>query len=211
LKVITLAALCIVFIITTATSVVYYTSLIVDKDNQISNLEAEAARLNAEVKTLNATIQKLNNEIAQKNNAIAQKNDEIFSLNNQIASLNNQISELNSQIDDLTSQIANKPKIVVDGLNVEDERNSIPYNLHVYGVVNNTGGSTAYNAFLHVVAFNAEGVAIDTCHYFAGITGGMHLGLDFRLNYTGSPIESWFITPIWTDDLIIPLSGTFPP
>jgi cell division protein FtsB len=71
--VITLAVLCIVFIITTALSAVYYTSVIVDKDHQISNLEAEAARLDAEVKTLNATIQKLNNEIAQKNNVIAQK------------------------------------------------------------------------------------------------------------------------------------------
>jgi hypothetical protein len=142
---------------------------------------------------------------------LLKKNDEIISLNNQIASLNSQISELNSQIDDLTSQIANKPKIVVDGLTVEDDRSSSPYNLHIYGFVNNTGGSTAYNAFLHVVALNAEGVAIDTYHYFGGITGGMRLGLNFRLNYTGSPIESWLITPIWTDELIIPLSGTFPP
>lgn len=190
---------------------VYYTSVIGDRDCQISNLETEVARLNAEVNTLNATIQKLNNEIAQKNNLLAQKNDEISSLNQQIISLNSQMAELNSQIDDLTSQIANKPKLVVDGLTVEDDRSSIPYNLHIYGFVNNTGGSTAYNAFLHIVAFNAEGLAIDTYHYFAGITGGMHLGLNFRVNYTGSPIESWAITPIWTDDLIIPLSGTFPP
>jgi len=207
---ITLAA-CIVFIIATAGLAVYYASVVGDKDNQISNLESEVAPLKAEVDTLNATIQELNNEIAQKNNLIAQKNDEIISLNNQITPLNNQIADLNNQLDDLNSQIANKPNIVVDGLTVEDDRSSVPYNLHIYGRVNNTGGGTAYNAFLYILAFNAEGVAIDTYHGFGGITGGMSLGLDFRLDYTGSPIESWSITPIWTDGLIIPLSGTFPP
>jgi hypothetical protein len=110
----------------------------------------------------------------------------------------------------LTNQIASKPIIVVDGLTVEDDRRSIPYNLHIYGRVNNTGGGTAYNAFLYIVTFNAEGVAIDTHHYFAGITGGMSLGLDFRVNYTGSPIESWVIMPLYTDKLSS-FGGTFPP
>lgn len=190
---------------------VYYASVLGDKNLQISSLEADVASLNAEADALNATIQDLKNEIAQKNNLITQKNDEIINLNNQITSLTSQLSELNSQIDDLTSQIASKPKIVVDGLTVEDDRSSFPYNLHIYGRIYNTGGRTAYNAFLHIVAFNAEGVAVDYYYYFAGITGGMSLGLDFRVNYTGSPIESWSIKPIWTDELVIPLNGTFPP
>lgn len=208
---ITLAALCIVFITTTAASVVYYNSLIDDKNYQISSLEAELTRLNAEVDRLNATIQKLNDEIAQKDNELAQKDNEISSLNNQMTSLNNQIAELNNQLDGLTGQITNKPNLVLDNLIVEDDRSSIPYNLHIDCWVNNTGGSTAYNAFLHITAFNAEGLAIDMYYSFGGITGRMHLGLNFRVNYTGSPIESWAITPIWTDKLIIPSSGTFPP
>lgn len=208
---ITLAALYIAFIITTAASVIYYNSLINDKDYQISNLEAELTRLNAEVDRLNATIQKLNDEIVQKDNELAQKDNEISSLNDQITSLNNQIADLNNQLEGLTGQIANKPNLVLDNLIVEDDRSSIPYNLHIDCWVNNTGGSTAYNAFLHITAFNAEGLAIETYYSFGGITGRMHLGLNFRVNYTGSPIESWEITPIWTDKLIIPSSGTFPP
>ncbi len=189
---------------------VYYTAVVGDKDYQISNLEAEVARLNAEVETLNATIEALNDEVAQKNNLLAQKNDEIISLNSQIASLNSQIADLNSQIDELTNQIASKPMIVVDGLTVEDDRTSSPYALHIYGRVNNTGGGTAYNAFLYIIAINAEGVAIDTHYYFGGITAKMSLGLDFRVNYTGSPIESWSITPLYTDKLSS-FGGTFPP
>lgn len=121
------------------------------------------------------------------------------------------VADKDRQIDDLKSQIANKPKIVVEGLTVEDDRLRVPYNLHIYGRVNNTGGSIAYNAFLHILAFNTEGVAIDTYQGFGGIIGGMDLGLDFRLDYIGSPIKSWYITPIWTDEPIMPLEGTFPP
>lgn len=189
---------------------VYYTSVIGDKDYRISNLEAEVARLNAEVDTLNAKVRELNSEIARKNNLLAQKNDEIFSLNNQIASLGSQIADLSSQIDELTNQIASKPKLVVDGLTVEDDRSSIPYNLHVYGRVNNTGGGTAYNAFLYIMAFSAEGVAIDTYYYFGGMHAKKSVGLDFRLNYTGSPIESWVITPLYSDEFAS-FGGTFPP
>jgi hypothetical protein len=115
-----------------------------------------------------------------------------------------------SVIDDLNSQIANKPKIVIDGLTVEDYRRSTVHNLHIYGLVNNTGGGIAYNGFLQILAFNAEGVAIDTYYDFGGITGGMSLNLDFILDYTGSPIESWTITPIWNDEIPTPLDGTFP-
>ena len=115
-----------------------------------------------------------------------------------------------SVIDDLNSQIANKPKLVVDGLNVEDNRGSMGNTLRIYGRINNTGEGTAYNALLHVIAFNAEGLAIDEYYNFVGITGGMSLGVDFGLNYTGSPIESYAISPTYTDVLPTPVNGTLP-
>lgn len=198
---ITLAVLCCAFIISTAASVAYYTSVIRDKNLQISSLEAEVARLESEVNTLNATVQDLKGEVARKNSEIA-------SLNYQISSLRTQIDELNNQTADY---IANQPKLVIDNFTAEDDRTSSPYNLHLYGRVNNTGGSTAYNAFLHVLAFNADGVAINAYHSFTGITARMSLGLNFRLNYTGPPITSWSITPIWTDELPVSYDGAFSP
>ena len=115
-----------------------------------------------------------------------------------------------SVIDDLNSQIANKPKLVVDGLNVEDNRGSMGNTLRIYGRINNTGEGTAYNALLHVIAFNAEGLAIDEYYNFVGITGGMSLSVDFGLAYAGSPIDNYAITPIYTDGLITPMNGTLP-
>jgi uncharacterized protein YoxC len=204
-----LAALCIIFIITAAALIVYYNSVMDDKNIQISVLQTQVDSLNVEVDRLNATIQKLNTELDQKNRQVSNLNSQITSLNNQIAGLNSQINDLTSQISNLTSQVTNKPNLIAESFTVEDDRSSIPYNLHIAGRVNNTGGSTAYNAFLHVVAFNAEGLAIDDFYYFGGITGHMSLGLDFRLNYTGSPIQRWSISPIWTDKLTTVSNGSF--
>ena len=120
------------------------------------------------------------------------------------------VSDKDRQIDDLRSQLSKNSKIVVDGLTVEDDRSRVPYTLHIYGFVNNTGQSIAYNAVLHIIATNTEGYAIDAFHDFTGITGEMSLGLDFRLEYAGSPIEWWAITPVWTDAWVTGLQGTFP-
>ncbi|MBT0158519.1 hypothetical protein G4O51_00880 [Candidatus Bathyarchaeota archaeon A05DMB-2] len=209
-KLIMLASLCIVFIISTASSITYYNSIIGDKDRQISNLQEEVASLNAQVNSLNTTIQQKNKEIAQKNEALDSLNSEIIELNSQIADLNGQVSSLNSQIDSLNSQVDAQPQLVIDSIAVTDERNSTPYSLHIACRVNNTGTRTAYNALLHVMAFNAEGLAIDDYHSFTGITGGMSLGLDFRINYTGSPINNWMVAPVWTNQPSIPLTGTLP-
>jgi cell division protein FtsL len=185
-----LAGLCVVFIVTTAGSIVYYNSVISDKDNRISALNAQVASLNTKVNQLNVTVNELNAEIGPKN-------AQINNLNSQINNLNAQIAGLNSQIANLTSQEANKPNVVVQSLTVQDDRSSVPYSLHVSATITNTGGSTAYEAYLHVVAINAEGTAIDSMYSFTGITPHVNLGLDFRLNYTGSPIQSWSVTPVW--------------
>lgn len=202
-KLIILAALCIVFIISTAALATYYNSVLSDKNRQISSLQEEVTLLRAQIDSLNATTQ-------QQNSQIAQKNEALDTLNNKIIELNSEISDLNSQIDNLTSQLGNQSKLIIDSITVTDERSSTANYLHITCRVKNTGTSTAYNALLHVIAFNAEGIAIDDYHSFTGITGGMSLGLDFTVNYTGSPINNWVITPIWTSQRVTPTTGTLP-
>ena len=192
-------ALCAVLIITASALVVYYGSVVGEKDQQISSLGDEVARLNTEVNALNSTVKTLNETLAQKNSLIEQQNNEISDFNNQITSLNSQIAALQEL------------SIDASGLTVEDLRGTSSYALHIYGRVNNPSEAIAYNAVLHVMAFNAEGLAIDNYHYFGGITGGMSVGLDFIIEYTGSPIESWQITPIWTNQMVMPVNGTFSP
>jgi hypothetical protein len=96
---------------------------------------------------------------------------------------------------------SSKPNIITAGLNATDERSMTSYKLHISGLLNNTGGGTAYNAYLHVVACNKEGLAIDRNYQFGGMTGHVTLGLDFMIDYTGSPIDNCTITPIYFDYL----------
>jgi hypothetical protein len=56
------------------------------------------------------------------------------------------------------NQDSSKPNIVVVHVNVLDDRTQPPYSLSVTALLNNTGGGTAYNAYLHVIAYNKEGV-----------------------------------------------------
>ena len=82
---------------------------------------------------------------------------------------NSKISDLNSQISNLNNVIANIPTAhLVASLSITEmlgnDSNSmgkptpIPYNyLYITGSVNNTAEATAYNAGLHVVAYDATG------------------------------------------------------
>jgi uncharacterized protein YoxC len=186
-----LAALCVVFIVATAGSIVYYNYVLSDRGTQISALNAQVASLTNQVKQLNETVNELNAEIGPKN-------AQISNLNSQIASLNSQIDALNQQIANVTSQEENKPNIVVQNLSVQDQRSTSSNSLSISCRLVNTGGSTAYGAYLHVVAINTEGTAIDDQHSFGGLTPNVGLLLDYSINYTGSPIQTWSVTPIWT-------------
>ena len=101
-----------------------------------------------------------------------------------------------------------KPNILTSGLMAQDVRSIFSCSLHVSGSINNTGGGTAYNASLHIVANNKEGTAVDTYYSFGGLTGHRTLGLNFRLGYSGSPIDSCTITPVYTDSLPPISNGT---
>lgn len=83
-------------------------------------------------------------------------NWKIEKLTSQIAELKVQVSNLNSQITNLTS--AN----LVSALGAKDIQYSSFYYLYITGSVNNTGRSIAYNVGLHVLAYGANKVEINT-------------------------------------------------
>ncbi len=94
-----------------------------------------------------------------------------------------------------------KPYIVTTGLTAKSDRTKVPYSLHISGRINNTGGGTAYNAFLQIIAMNSEGTAVNRNYSFTGITPYMNLGLDFQFAYQGSELLNCTVTPIYTDAL----------
>jgi hypothetical protein len=98
-------------------------------------------------------------------------------------------------------QGGSEPYLTFAHLTVLDDRTKLPYKLQVSCLLNNTGGGTAYNAVLHVLAFNKEGKAIDYYYLFGGMTPHVTLGISFTKDYTGSKILNCAITPIYTGSL----------
>ena len=113
---------------------------------------------------------------------------------------NNKISNLNRQISKLNVVIANFPtaklvaslgvtEILGNNSNEMGKPTPIPYNyLYITGSVNNAGEGTAYNAGLHVVAYNATGtLEINmTVPLSGGIFGSDNATNDFVLKTYGS-------------------------
>jgi outer membrane murein-binding lipoprotein Lpp len=210
-KLVTLAAICAVFIISTAGSIVYSTSILTAKNQQINSLQEDVAPLNAQIDSLNATVQQLNGVIAQKNEALDSLNNKIIDLNSQIANLTSQVASLTDQLNGLNNQVTIQSNLVIDSITVTDERsNTTSGALHISCRVNNTGTSIAYSTFIHTTAISDDGIVIDDYHPFGGLTGGMSLTLDFSVNYTGAPITRWMVTPIWTGQPPTTSIGTLP-
>jgi outer membrane murein-binding lipoprotein Lpp len=121
------------------------------------------------VGSIAGTVIYYNGALGSKNSKINSLNNEINSLNNKVANLTSQISNLKSQLTNLTFITANLPtahlvaslgitEILGKDSNEMGKSTPIPYNyLYITGSVSNTGESTAYNAGLHVVAYNATG------------------------------------------------------
>ena len=168
--------------------------------------------------------------IAYYNGVVTDKNSQIASLNNQISNQSSEIANLTSQVRNLQSQIT-----ILTTANLTASLSFLnsppsPYGgtgtLSIYdGSVHNVGKAEAYNAGLHVVAYDAQGVKeIDATvplafeeeftnpfGYFqagSGLIGGSYsvtsLGAgqsaQIRLNidYSGT-VTNWNATPVWTN------------
>lgn len=70
---------------------------------------------------------------------------------------------------------------------------------HVYGYVLNAGPNAAYNAEIHVVAYQlGGGKAIDTYITLNTMRGDSWTRVDSNFFYNGDSLISWTITPQWT-------------
>ena len=195
--------LCGILLIAVFYSIVVYTSMLRDKDEQIASLNTQIASLggnpnpntSTEVSDLQAQIASLQNQINDLQSQLSQKNANINSLNSQITSLNSQINSLNSQLDSLKGA-----KVVKVNLKADDSRPFLGTpNLHVYGELCNVGIDTAYNVKLHVVAYQSGGVvAIDTYIVVGSMNGESWTSVNGAPTYGGDSLTSWTITPEWT-------------
>ena len=139
--------------------------------------------------------------IVYYNGIVNDRNSRIALLNSQIANLNGQISNLKIQVANLTGQITNLTSAnLVTTLNVTELSNnsdlvqmfpqfpvaSVPGSLWINGSITNTGHVTAYNAGLHVIAYNNGALEINmTVPLANGVFGTDSTTNAFILNHTG--------------------------
>jgi hypothetical protein len=101
------------------------------------------------------------------NGVLGNVNSEIASLNSKIANLVSRVSELKTRAANINSQTSNLLSAkIVTSLGITEVPYDSPHNfptpllynhLLIMGSVTNTGVTTAYNAGLHVVAYQADG------------------------------------------------------
>jgi type II secretory pathway pseudopilin PulG len=155
-------------------------------------------------------------------------------LRSQNAEIQNQLDEVQTQNEELENQIANLTSAnLVTALGIAE----VPYDsianpaqfhkLFIEGSVTNKGQGTAYNAGLHVVAYDAEGnlrinmivplkniasfgtdsATIDYALAHAGGTDSLQLGkllttqtaaISIQIFHQGN-VTDWTLTPVWTN------------
>jgi len=103
------------------------------------------------------------------------------------------------------NQGSDKPYVVIYDFTARDYRRLLPYSLQISGKVNNQGEGTAYNGFVHVVAMNSEGIAIDENYSFSKLPPHTGAILEFPLHYNSSlVITNCTITLVYSDTLSLP-------
>jgi uncharacterized protein YoxC len=132
--------------------------------NQLDEVQTQNEELGNQITGLQRQNNELENISDELESQVGDKNSETDFLNSQVANLNNQISGLKIQVASLNGQITNLTSAnLVTALGIAE----IPYystsypaqfsHLFIEGSVTNTGQGTAYNAGLHVVAYDTEG------------------------------------------------------
>jgi peptidoglycan hydrolase CwlO-like protein len=232
-----LGAACIALLLATVASIAYYNPLVASKESQIASLnmqtvsmdsqistlqnqkesqQTQISDLNAEIVRLNGVIEDLKSQASQRDAEMANKDRQIDGLNIQIRSLADEVNNLNSQVSSLGGQISHlRSAYIVTALGANEILNSTPHHLYISGSVINTGGGTAYNAGLHVVAYTVAGeLAINmTVPFFGTFGSGPGDSSSIQLSSLGTTEEfavmvniyhegvlgAWDITPVWTN------------
>lgn len=168
------------------------------------------------------TISYYNSKIAYLNGQIVNKNNELSNQNSEIANLTSQNSNLRSQVAGLTT--AN----LTASLSGDEEPSNLTGGqayLIIHGSVSNVGTRTAYNAGLHIVAYNAQVVLeinatvalawgeeftnpygnwqsaynpIGNSYSLTSLEGGQTTQINLSIFHSDT-VTNWTITPVWTN------------
>jgi hypothetical protein len=221
---------------------VYYNGVVNEKNSKITSLNNQIASLNGEVSNLtaqSANLGALQANLTAANTEIANLTSQNLNLNNEIQNLKGQAANLESQLANLSSQVAILTTAnIVTALGIREipttyqidvgttQYLSAPYNhLYIAGSVTNSGAGTAFNAGLHVVAIDANGVLqinmtvpfdnggaqfgadANTRSYatqtaaallLTSLTGTVTALININIFHEGF-VSNWTVSPVWTN------------
>jgi len=177
----------------------------------------------------NGALNSKNSKINSQNNEIANENGEIANLTSQVTNLKSQLANVTAQLSNLNSKLANLPSAnLVGHLLIFDNPKNLTGTtamLTISGSVTNIGEVTAYNAGLHVVAYDVYGTLqinatvplayeetfsnpFGTSTTGGGIGGSYEVTIlqsgdsaQILLNiyHGGNTVTIWTVTPVWTN------------
>lgn len=166
-------------------------------------------------------------------NVLDDRDSTISALESQVSNQTDEIADYQSQVSGLENQLASLTSInIVTALGIKEIGNlsgsvAAPnsyYRLFVSGLVTNEGNGTAFNAGLHVVAYDKDAilqinmtvpliagstlanfttvVKIDGSYgnpplHFANLAGGETTRVEFNIYHKGQ-LANWTVTPIYS-------------
>ena len=177
---IALGIACIILLAGIGGVLAYYTMTINNKNTTYDSYASSHSHTNTEFNSLNTTYQ----DYAGSH---AHSDSEYNSLSSQNTNLQNQIANLEA------------PNLVRINLGESDNRPWLgtPY-LHIQSAITNVGTNTAFNCKLHVVLYQGATIAKDTYVLLGTISGGAGISTTNDVQYSGSALTGWTITPQWT-------------
>jgi uncharacterized protein YpmS len=223
--VIALAIMCIVLVGGLGASIASYTTIINSKDKTHQDYVSTHSHTNDEYNSLNAAYNgymgththsdsQYNDYVANHNIANTEYNSLNASYNDYMGTHTHSDSQYNAYVadhhytDEEFNSALTAPRLVTVNMTGDDNGPVAMDPLsplfgtsafHVYGYVLNVGPNAAYNAEIHVVAYQlGGGKAIDTYITLNTMRGYSWTQVDSNFFYTGDSLISWTITPQWT-------------
>jgi hypothetical protein len=217
--VIALAIMCIVLLGGLGASIASYTSIINSKDKTNQDYVSTHSHTDTEYNSLNTAYTGYmgthTHSDSEYNNYVAEYNSLNTAYTGYMGTHTHADSEYDAYVadhhytDEQLNSAQTAPRLVTVNMTADDNGPVTvdPYSpqygystFHVYGYVLNAGPNTAYNAEIHVVAYQlGGGKAIDTYITLNAMRGYSWTQVDSTFVYTGlDALISWTITPQWT-------------
>jgi hypothetical protein len=198
---IALGIACIILLAGIGGVLAYYTMTINNKNTTYDSYASSHYHTNTEFNSLNTTYQDYAGSHTYSDSEYNSLQSTYNNYQSTHSHTDSEYDSLSSQNTNLQNQIASleAPNLIRINLGESDNRPWLgtPY-LHIQSAITNVGTNTAFNCKLHVVLYQGATIAKDTYVLLGTISGRAGISTTNDVQYSGSALTGWTITPQWT-------------